>query len=149
MFCYVVLDIHTKIANRYLWPCRIDTKGPFGAVKAQTKNKDQSQLVVVVELAELRQVVYQQAELIQKQVEEAREREEELICRQNQLFEAFVQGVPFSQGGNRPGPVVEYVRQIDHLSRYAPDMVYTKTWKNMSTGWQWSKKKYFKQVHFR
>ena len=70
--------------------------------------------------------------MIQKQDEEAREREEELIRCQNQLFEAFVQGFPFPQGGNRPGPVVEYVRHIDHLSRYAPDIVYMETRKNMS-----------------
>ena len=80
----------------------------------------------------MRQAVRQQAELIQKQAEEAREREEELIRRQNQLFEAFVQRFPFPQGRNRPGPMVEYVQQFDHLWRYAPDMVHMETKKNVS-----------------
>ena len=45
-----------------------------------------------------------------------------------------MQRFPSPQGGNRPGPMVEYVRQFDHLSRYAPDMVHTETKKNVSLG---------------
>ena len=43
-----------------------------------------------------------------------------------------MQRFPVPKGGNRPGPVVEYVRQFDHLSQYAPNMVHTKTNKNVS-----------------
>ena len=110
----------------------MDTKGRSGAVEAQTENEDQPQLAIVDEIVELRQAVQQQAELIRKQVGEAREREEELIHCQNQLFEAFVQRFSFPQGGNRPGPMVEYVWQFDYLSRYAPDMVHTETKKSVS-----------------
>ena len=84
---------------------------------------DQPQLAIATEIAKLRQAVQQQAELMQKQVEETREREEELAHRQNQLFESFMQRFLVPKGGNRPGHVVEHVRQFDHLSRYAPDMV--------------------------
>ena len=66
MFYYIVLDTHTRIANRDLSPHRIDTKGRSRAIKALTKNEDQPQLAIVAELAELRQVVQQQAELMQK-----------------------------------------------------------------------------------
>ena len=55
MFCYAVLDIHTGIAHRDLWSCRMDMTGWSEAIKAQTENEDQPQLVA--ELAELRQVV--------------------------------------------------------------------------------------------
>ena len=51
----------------------------------------------------------QQAELMQRQVEEARKREEELTRHQNQLFEAFMQRFPVPQGENRVGPAVEQV----------------------------------------
>ena len=37
-----------------------------------------------------------------------------------------------SHSGNRPSPIVEYVRQFDHLSQYAPNMVHTETKKNVS-----------------
>ena len=47
----------------------------------------------------------QQAELIQKQAEEDRIREEELKCHQNQLFEAFTQR--FLRRLCRAGPAVE------------------------------------------
>ena len=57
MFCYIVLDTHTEITNRDFSQHRMDTKGRSGAVKAQTENEDQPQLAIVVELAELRQVV--------------------------------------------------------------------------------------------
>ena len=86
----------------------MDMRGRFRAAESQIECEDQPQLATTTEIAELRQVVQQQAELMQKQAEEAREREKELIRRQNQLFEAFVQRFPFPQGGNRPGPVVEY-----------------------------------------
>ena len=52
MFYYIVLDTHTKIANRDLFSCRMDTKHRSRVVKAQTENKDQPQLAIVVELAE-------------------------------------------------------------------------------------------------
>ena len=45
-----------------------------------------------------------------------------------------MQRFPVPQGGNRPGPVVECVRQFDHLSQYAPDMVQIETKKNVSIG---------------
>ena len=45
-----------------------------------------------------------------------------------------MQRFPVPQDGNRPGPVVKYVRQFDHLSRHAPDMVHTETKKNVSLG---------------
>ena len=87
----------------------MDTRGQSRAAKAQTENEDQPQLAIAAEIAELRQVVQQQAELIQKQAEEARKREEELTRHQDQLFEAFMQRFPVPQSRNRPGPVVEYV----------------------------------------
>ena len=52
---------------------------------------------------------------MRKQADEAREREEELTHRQNQLFEVFMQRFLVPQGENRPSPVVECVRQFDHL----------------------------------
>ena len=109
----------------------MDTRGQSRAAEAQTECEDQPQLAIAAKIAELRQVVQQQAELMQKQAEEAREREEELARRQNQLFEAFIQRFPVPQDGNRPSPTVEYVRQFDHLSQYAPDMVHTE---NVSLG---------------
>ena len=69
---------------------------------------------------------------MQKQAKEAREREEELAHRENQLFEAFMQRFPVPQGGNRLGPIVEFVQQFDHLSQYAPNMVQTETKKQVS-----------------
>ena len=45
-----------------------------------------------------------------------------------------MQSFPVPKGGNRPGPVVEYMRQLDHLSRDASDMVHTETNKNVSLG---------------
>ena len=71
---------------------------------------------------------------MQKQAEEAREREDELTRYQNQLFEAFMKKFPIPQGGNKPGPVVEHVWQFDHLSWYALYMVQTETKKNVSLG---------------
>ena len=38
-----------------------------------------------------------------------------------------MQRFPVSQGEYGVGPVVEYVRQFDQLSRYTPDMVQTET----------------------
>ena len=72
--------------------------------------------------------------MIQKQDKEARKREEELARHQNQLFEAFRQWFLVPRGGNRPGPVLEYARQFDHLLQYAPNMVCTTTRKNVSMG---------------
>ena len=49
----------------------------------------------------------QQAGLIQKQVEDARRREEELVRHQNEMLKAFMQRIPVGQDENRVGPVVE------------------------------------------
>ena len=73
----------------------------------QTENDNQPQLVTATEIAELRQVVQQQAELMLKHVEEARRREEELTCRQNDLFEAYMQRFPTRRGEDRAFLVVE------------------------------------------
>ena len=62
---------------------------------------------MAAEIAELRQVVRQQAEMIQKQADEARNREEELTCRQNQLFDVLMQRFPVPQGENRVVPAAE------------------------------------------
>ena len=51
----------------------------------------------------------QQIELMQKQAEEARKREEELTCCQNQLFEGFMQRFLVPQGENRAGLVIKQV----------------------------------------
>ena len=59
------------------------------------------------EMTELRQVVQQQARLMQKQVEEARKRDEELTHRQNDLFKTFLQRFLVRQGEDRVGPAVE------------------------------------------
>ena len=60
------------------------------AAKVQNEDENQPQLATAVEIAELRQVVQQQAELMQKQVEEVRRREEEFTCCQNDLFKSFM-----------------------------------------------------------
>ena len=75
-------------------------KGRSGTTEAQTENKDQPQLATTAEIIELRQVMQQQADWMQKQAEEARNREEELTCHQNQWFEAFLQRFPIFQGEN-------------------------------------------------
>ena len=54
----------------------------------------------------------QQAELMQKQVEETRKREEELTHHQNDLFEAFMQRFLVHQGEDRIGPTVEQVEPV-------------------------------------
>ena len=46
---------------------------------------------------------------MQKQTKEARRREEKLIRRQNELFEAFMQRFQVRQGEDRAGPAVEQV----------------------------------------
>ena len=58
-------------------------RGRPRAIEAQAEDENQPQLAIAAEIVELRQVVQQQAELIQKQAEEARNREEELTCCQN------------------------------------------------------------------
>ena len=83
------------------------TRGRPRVVEAQAENENQPQLATAIEIAELRQVLQQQAKIIQKQAGEARNREEELIRRQNQLFEAFMQRFPVPQEKNRAGPTVE------------------------------------------
>ena len=62
---------------------RMYTRGRSRAAEAQIENEDQPQLAKAAEIAELRQVVQQQAKLMQKQDEEARSREEELTRHQN------------------------------------------------------------------
>ena len=47
-------------------PRRMGTRGLPRAVEAQAENKDQPQLAIAIEITELRQVVQQQAEIIQK-----------------------------------------------------------------------------------
>ena len=47
-------------------PRRMDTRGRPRAVEAQAKNEDQPQLATAAKIAELRQMVQQQAEVIQK-----------------------------------------------------------------------------------
>ena len=47
--------------------------------------------------------------MIQKQVEEARIREDELTRLQNQLFDALMQRFPISQGENKASPAAERV----------------------------------------
>ena len=47
-------------------PRRMYTRGQARVVKVQTKEKNQSQLATAVEIAELRQVVQQEAKLMQK-----------------------------------------------------------------------------------
>ena len=84
-------------------------RGQSRAVEAQVENENQSQLATATEIAKLRQVVQQQAELIQKHTKEARQREEELTHHQNQSFEAFMQRFPVPQDENRVGPTVEQV----------------------------------------
>ena len=44
---------------------------------------------------------------MQKQAEDARRREKELVRYQNEIFEAFMQRVPIHQDENRAGPAVE------------------------------------------
>ena len=58
-------------------------RGQARVVEAQTEDKNQLQLATTTEITELRQVVQQQAELMQKQIEESKKREEELTHHQN------------------------------------------------------------------
>ena len=59
-------------------PQKMYTKGQARAAEPQVENKNQPQLATAAEIVELWQVVQQQAELMQKQVEKARKREDEL-----------------------------------------------------------------------
>ena len=59
------------------------TRGRPRAVEAQDENENQPQLATATEIAKLRQVVQQQAKIIQKQAEEARNRVKELTRHQN------------------------------------------------------------------
>ena len=49
----------------------MDTRGQSRAVEAQTGSEDQPQQAMAPEIVELRQVVQQQAELVQRQAEQA------------------------------------------------------------------------------
>ena len=90
-------------------PRRMYKRAQSRAAKVQNEDNNQPQLVTAAESAELRQVVQQQAELMQKQVEEARKREEEFTCHQNDFFKTFMQRFPVRQGEDRVGPAVEQV----------------------------------------
>ena len=65
------------------------TRGQARVAKVQSEEENQPQLATAAEIAELREVVRQQAKLMQKQAEETKKREEELTCHQNDLFEAL------------------------------------------------------------
>ena len=54
-------------------------RGWSRAAKAQTENENQPQLATAAKIAELRQVMQQQAKLMQKQAEEARKRSKSVI----------------------------------------------------------------------
>ena len=75
----------------------------------QLTNRERCHHEECIQEANLRQVVQQQVELMQRQAEEARRREDELTCHQNDLFEAFIQRFLVCQGEDREGPMVEQV----------------------------------------
>ena len=50
----------------------MDATDRSGATEAQTEDEDQPQLAIATEITELKQVIQQQVELIQKQADEAR-----------------------------------------------------------------------------
>ena len=77
--------------------------------KAQAEEEIQPQLATTAKIAELREVIRQQAELIQKQAEETRKREEERTHCQNNLFKVLMQRFLVQQGEDRAGPAVEQV----------------------------------------
>ena len=83
--------------------------GQSRVTKTQAENENQPQLAITVEVADLRQVVQQQVELMQKQAKEGRRREEELTRHKNELFEAFMQRFSVPQGENQAGSVGEQV----------------------------------------
>ena len=60
---------------------RMGTRARPRVVEARAENENQPQLATATKIAELRQVVQQQAKLVQRQVEEARKREDELTHR--------------------------------------------------------------------
>ena len=64
-------------------------------------------MAIVAKMAELRQVVQQQEELIQKQAEDAKRREDELIFHHNEMFKVFMQRIPARQDENRAGLAAE------------------------------------------
>ena len=63
-------------------------------------------MAIIIKIVELLQVVQQQIELMQKQVEDAKIREEELICHKNEMFEVFMHRI-LARQKDRAGPVVE------------------------------------------
>ena len=85
------------------------TRGQARVVKAQAEEENQPQSATAAKIAELREAVLQQAELIQKQAEETRKIEEELTRCQNDLFEALIQRFLVRQGEDRAGPAIEQV----------------------------------------
>ena len=52
-------------------------------IETQAEDENKPQLATAIEIAELRQVVQQQAKMIQKQAEEAKNNEKKLTYRQN------------------------------------------------------------------
>ena len=75
-------------------PRRMYTRDQARVAEAQVEEENQPQLATAAEIAELREVVRQQVELMQKQAKETRKREEELTHCQNDLFEALMQRFP-------------------------------------------------------
>ena len=65
-FIYIGIDTHTLITVRGILPRRMGTRGRPRAIEAQAMNEDRPKLATATEIAELRQVVQQQAEMIQK-----------------------------------------------------------------------------------
>ena len=88
-------------------PQKMYTRGQSRVTEAQNEIDNQPQLATAADIVELRQVVQQQVELMQKQVEEDRRRKEELTRYQNDLFEAFMQRFLICWGDDRAGLTVE------------------------------------------
>ena len=65
------------------------------AIEAQAENEDQLQLATAVEITELRQLVQQQAKLMQKWAEEAKNRENELMRRQTSYLRRLCRSFQF------------------------------------------------------
>ena len=80
----------------------MNTRGWPRAAKAQVKNENQPQLSITIEIVELRQVVQQQAELMQRQ--------RNLHSAKINCLRRLCKGSQFLRVRNRVGPVVEEVR---------------------------------------
>ena len=62
---FIGIDTH-QFTGKAMPPRRMYTRGQSRAVEDQTENENQPQLATAAEIAELRQVVQQQAEFMQK-----------------------------------------------------------------------------------